>query len=66
MYYTNGDIYQGTWVKDKREGKGKLFLADGSICEATWTKDSLDGSSGVFIDTEGNKYTNGTYSRGRI
>ena len=26
MKYNNGDIYDGNWINDKRNGKGKLIL----------------------------------------
>ncbi|XP_065670993.1 MORN repeat-containing protein 1 isoform X3 [Hydra vulgaris] len=31
MKYGNGDMYEGTWLENKKEGNGKLRHADGSV-----------------------------------
>ena len=30
MYYKNGDRFEGTWKKNKKEGEGILFLENGN------------------------------------
>lgn len=30
-YYTNGDVFDGTWKNDKREGDGRIFFRDQGI-----------------------------------
>lgn len=29
MFYLNGDIYEGEWVEDCREGNGEISYANG-------------------------------------
>ena len=37
--YRNGEIYEGGWKSDQREGKGTHFYQTGDIYEGTWHKD---------------------------
>ena len=30
MYYYNGDLYEGDWINDKREGQGTYTWKNGS------------------------------------
>ena len=56
MHYTNGDIFEGEWFKDKRGGKrGKLTMANGSKIIGQFIKDKADGSV-EFEDKEGNVF----------
>jgi|TARA_B110001450_G_C17630999_1_gene485190 hypothetical protein len=39
--YSNGDVYIGEWMKDKRNGAGILTKADGTKQEGEWKEDQL-------------------------
>jgi hypothetical protein len=41
--YANGDVYEGQWVGDKREGAGKCTYASGEFYEGGWKSDKRDG-----------------------
>ena len=41
--YKNGDIYEGEWVNDKAEGKGKLIMVSGDMYEGQWKNDKANG-----------------------
>ena len=43
--WPNGDIYQGEYISDFREGKGKYLWKDGSILEGWWQADRLNGEA---------------------
>jgi hypothetical protein len=34
--YPSGDIYQGEWLNDLKDGQGVLQYADGHIYDGTW------------------------------
>jgi hypothetical protein len=34
--FPNGDIYQGEWLNDLKDGQGVLQYADGHIYDGTW------------------------------
>jgi hypothetical protein len=36
-----GDIYEGDWVRDMREGKGTLSLANGDVYQGDWKQTGL-------------------------
>ena len=36
MYYANGDIYEGGWLDDFREGWGLFWGWDGTLYEGYW------------------------------
>ena len=38
-YFINGDIYEGEFKNNVREGKGKIFLANGEIKEKIFRND---------------------------
>ena len=46
--YPNGDIYQGEWLNDLKDGQGVLKYADGHIYDGTW-KMVLARSVGVSV-----------------
>jgi hypothetical protein len=49
MTYTNGDVYNGSWVNDFREGKGQFTSLDKSIkYDGDWKDDVMEGT-GVYI-----------------
>ena len=39
--WSTGDFYIGKFVKDLREGKGLLTMADGNIIEGEWKENNL-------------------------
>lgn len=54
MHYSNGDIFDGEWFKDKRGGKrGKVTLLDGSKLSGQFINDKADGTV-EYEDKEGN------------
>ena len=51
--FAKGDVFTGTYVKDKAEGEGKLEFKGGSfMLKGTWKDDLLDG---LFLLTEKKK-----------
>ena len=38
-FYSNGDMYDGEWSNDKKNGIGKYTLNDGSEIEGEWKDD---------------------------
>jgi hypothetical protein len=52
MKYNNGDIYEGDWKKDVKEGKGKMKYNNGDIYEGDW-KNNLKEGKGKFINKKG-------------
>lgn len=52
MYYNNGDVYEGNWVDDVKNGNGTVggvrFLgsfawSDGSKYSGNWVNDKMTG-----------------------
>jgi len=41
--WASGDVYDGAWVRGKREGEGKFFHNDGSIYMGCWLNNKRDG-----------------------
>lgn len=39
MNYSNGDVYEGEWRDDMRNGKGVMDHSDGTRCEGDWVND---------------------------
>ena len=39
MYYYNGDVYEGNWQNDKREGQGSYTWKNGSKYTGSWKYD---------------------------
>ena len=59
LFHANGDVYEGEWVKDKREGAGKFFIkAEDVLIEGIFRDDALlrgkltDRFGNVFITLE--------------
>ena len=44
MTYANGNIYEGQWVNDQRDGNGKMTYANGNIYEGQWKNNQRDGN----------------------
>ena len=43
MYYYNGDLYEGDWINDKREGQGTYVWKNGSKYIGSWKDDKKNG-----------------------
>ncbi len=60
MYYKNDDIkYDGEFINDKFEGKGKFIYEDGKYYIGQWSDDLLNGKGTLYytngkIENEGN------------
>ena len=39
--YTNGDVYEGTFLKGKRQGTGTMRYATGEEASGTWNDGAL-------------------------
>ncbi len=48
MKYSNGDIYNGNWSKDKAQGYGEIKFANNSKYEGQWEEGKINGQ-GTFI-----------------
>mmetsp|Transcript_28634 Transcript_28634/g.21373 ORF Transcript_28634/g.21373 Transcript_28634/m.21373 type:complete len:105 (+) Transcript_28634:23-337(+) len=55
MQYPNGDVYEGEWKEDFREGFGIFKYAKGDQYEGEWLKDRMHGK-GVLSHPEGSVY----------
>lgn len=45
MYYENGDIYEGEWVKDKNHGQGIIRFGESTLLYIHFLKSKIDYSS---------------------
>jgi hypothetical protein len=45
-------VYEGFWINDKANGKGRLIHSDGDIYEGDWVSDKADGF-GVYTHMDG-------------
>ena len=48
-FYDNGDLYEGYWNNDKREGEGKCDYADGDNYKGEWKDDKKDGKGSDLV-----------------
>ena len=53
--WTDGSRYEGYWIEDKANNKGKLIHSDGDIYEGEWLDDKAHGY-GVYTHIDGAKY----------
>lgn len=53
--YSNGDVYEGEYVKGKRQGHGVYTFTDGESYEGDWYDDHQHGR-GIYCFANGNKY----------
>jgi len=51
----SGDVYEGEWKQDKREGKGKWQYHNGDKYSGEWKGDMRHGH-GVCVFADGTKY----------
>ena len=68
-YFNNGDRYDGDWVNDKRQGKGRLEFFDGGEFEGVFKDDEI--YDGKLIDKNQNIFKNdlkkgGYFLRGKL
>jgi hypothetical protein len=54
MKYVNGNIYEGTWLNDKRNGKGKM-THNGDTYDGDWLNNKRHGK-GSIIFKDGTAY----------
>ena len=63
-YYSNGNIkYDGEFINDKREGKGKFIWEDGEYYIGEW-KDALKHGKGIIYYSNGNIKYDGNFING--
>ena len=55
FYYSNGDIYVGSWEKDKKKGQGVFTSFDGNSYDGEWLNNKEHGK-GVFLTNDGDRY----------
>ena len=55
IVYANGDIYEGEWKNDLREGRGVLKFSNGDFYEGEWKNDLREGR-GVLKFSNGDNY----------
>ena len=39
MRYANGDVFEGQWANDMKNGPGVYYYADGAVYEGFWQED---------------------------
>jgi hypothetical protein len=54
-YFSNGDIYDGEFVRNKRIGKSRLLCANGSEYIGQFIDNEVDGH-GIYSDKFGNRF----------
>lgn len=53
--FKNGDKYEGEWLRDKANGKGKFWHSDGDYYEGLWLDDKAHGQ-GLYTSANGSSY----------
>ena len=61
--YSNGDVYEGEWCNDLREGRGKTMYASGAVYEGQFSADKKHGH-GMYSHASGDSYS-GEWSQGK-
>lgn len=62
-YYTNGDIYEGAWFKNKRHGLGTYFYAETQTkFMGTWVEGVIEGPGQIIYPRS---RWHGAWSKGR-
>jgi len=65
-YGSDGFIYEGDWVNDKREGKGKMtYGSDGFIYEGDWVNDKREGR-GKMTNSKNDYIYEGEFKNGNF
>lgn len=55
MNFPNGDMYEGEWRDDLREGFGVQKFAKGDAFEGEWAMDKMHGK-GILVHADGSAY----------
>tara|TARA_B100001175_G_scaffold72067_1_gene59867 strand:- start:868 stop:2712 length:1845 start_codon:yes stop_codon:yes gene_type:complete len=55
MIYPNGDIYEGKFLNNQRNGKGKMIFKNGDVYEGEWSENSINGI-GEMTYNNGDRY----------
>ncbi|XP_014245198.1 MORN repeat-containing protein 3-like isoform X2 [Cimex lectularius] len=53
--YKNGNYYEGTFEKGKKQGHGRMWYKNGNFYEGKWKNDKRHGL-GLFVFSNGNRY----------
>lgn len=56
--YPNGDVYEGEYENDKKNGQGMYRWSDGNVYNGEWKDDNRNGQ-GMYTWTDGNVYEGG-------
>ena len=59
MIYANDSKYEGTWSKDKRDGKGTFVMNDGSKYKGSWKHGLMNGQGKLLVYETSNKFSFG-------
>lgn len=62
--FPNGDIYEGNYVNEKKEGQGTYTIKDGDVYTGQFANGKFDGQ-GTYTYKSGNVYT-GQFAKGDI
>ena len=54
--HTNGDVYEGNWMEDKKHGQGKTIFSDGAVYDGEWAADRFHGN-GKYTWADGAHYS---------
>jgi hypothetical protein len=49
MTYANGDLYQGDWMNDKKNGNGNMTYANGDLYHGEWMNDKRNGNGNSIL-----------------
>ena len=49
MQYSNGDAYEGLWVKDHRNGLAKYFYANGDVFVGRYEQNKREGLGTIYM-----------------
>ncbi len=52
MIYNNGDLYDGYWKDDEKEGKGIMKFKNGEIVDAYWKENKPERGILKYNDIE--------------
>jgi hypothetical protein len=55
MNYPNGDMYEGEWRDEMREGFGVQRYSKGDVFEGEWLMDKMHGK-GILLHSDGSVY----------
>ena len=64
MHYEDGDLYEGDWIEDKREGFGVMKFVDNLKYEGEFKGDALNGK-GTLYDSGDNVLYEGLWKNSK-